>query len=419
LKQASNVDDWQYVRELQLEIHQQTLHNNAAPKGMFKLIDWRPLISHALVEVARKKSCAGVDGQKPETFRQFQRRSKLASDLSAEIMSGRYRPDKLLVVKIPKSSGGFREIGIPTVRDRAVQKACSFILMPIFETFFYEDSYAYRPQRGVGDAIRQLTTDISEGKTTAIKADIVSCFANLDRQLILAKLRALKIDEKLIDLIRLIIYQEKAHEQYGADDRFGICQGGNASPLLANLALHDLDVWFSRCCETQWEASMSRYCDDICVVSAKEDGEKMVAAIEEELNKQNLSIFSAKKAPQIINLRLGTPLQFLGHEIRLDRIKPCSLSITPKTQNIQRLLKRISVIAGQCEERNLKPRDALAEVNKNLDNFNNFYHNCNRMAVFDHINRRVVEIIARNESMSGLEKKVIGLSLLFSSVLFK
>ena len=97
-------------------------------------------------QVARNKGAAGVDGQSVERFAAAAER--YLSELHQTVKTGRYRPSPVKRVDIPKSGGGTRPLGIPTVKDRIVQTALKMAIEPIFEAEFHAGSYGFRPGRG-------------------------------------------------------------------------------------------------------------------------------------------------------------------------------------------------------------------------------------------------------------------------------
>jgi len=107
-------------------------------------------LSRALLDVARNKGAAGVDGRSVEDVVQSAR--SLLPKLRRSLLSGCYQPGAIRRVWIPKPGGGQRGLGIPNVVDRVVQQALLQVLEPVFEPTFHDSSHGFRPQRGAPTA---------------------------------------------------------------------------------------------------------------------------------------------------------------------------------------------------------------------------------------------------------------------------
>jgi len=128
---------------------------------------WREdILAHAYACCRANGGAPGVDG---ETFACIDACGveQWLGALREEVRTGRYRPQPVRRVMIPKSSGvGQRPLGIPTIRDRVVETAATLVLEPIFEADFDEAAYGYRPKRSALDAVRKVHNAIERDLVT-------------------------------------------------------------------------------------------------------------------------------------------------------------------------------------------------------------------------------------------------------------
>jgi len=149
------------------------LVNGVKGEKWFSLIDKlvRPgTLEAAWHKVARNKGASGVDGQSIDRF--VAHAERYLAELHEELKTGRYRPQPVKRVDIPKGDGRTRPLGIPTVKDRIVQQALKIVMEPIFEVQFRPGSYGFRPGRSCKDALREVDRLLKDGFTYVVDADL-------------------------------------------------------------------------------------------------------------------------------------------------------------------------------------------------------------------------------------------------------
>ncbi|MBI5933832.1 MAG: hypothetical protein HY867_09000 [Chloroflexi bacterium] len=145
-------------------------------------------------------------------------------------------------IQIPKKSGGTRPLGIPNFTDKLVQEALRMVLEAYYEPRFREASHGFRPGRGCHTALANLQQKF-KGAAWFIEGDIRGCFDNIDHEVLMAILARDIQDGRLLSLLRMGL--EAGYLEYWRYNRTysGTPQGGILSPLLANIYLHELDVY--------------------------------------------------------------------------------------------------------------------------------------------------------------------------------
>lgn len=218
-----------------------------------------------------------------------------------ELARGRkYRPGGLRRVTIPKRSGGQRLLSIPNVGDRVLQRATLNLLEAHLDRRFLSCSYAYRPRRGVRQAVGAILQLRDAGQRHVVEADIDDCFDSLDHTILLDLVRRKIDDRRVVALIEqwLAVGRRQRHP-----DR-GVAQGMPISPLLCNLYLHEMDWALVR---RRW--NLVRYADDLILCCAsRTQAELGLEAITETLGALKLRLEPRKTRISSFNEGFG----FLG-----------------------------------------------------------------------------------------------------------
>ena len=206
-----------------------------------------------------------ADGElRRQTIDVIGRLDEFIADLSKDLREGSYMPEPVHRFTIPKKIvGESRELQVPTVRDKIVEHAVIESIGPAADRVQSSCSFAYRQGIGVPDAVQRIAALREEGYRFVLRADIHDCFSNISIDDSLATLYRAMTCERTIDLIYLIASPRRRRVRCRSR---GIAQGSCLSPLLANLALTDVDIAMS-------DAGFAyvRYADDAVVCTPRED----------------------------------------------------------------------------------------------------------------------------------------------------
>ena len=162
--------------------------------------------------------------------------------LSKEIRTGAYQFKPAKVIEIPKGKGGTRRLGLPSGRDKIVQEAMRMILAVIYENKFLETSHGFRQGHSCHTALEYIRMRFAE-RRWFIEGDISNCFDSFDHKLLIANIKLRIKDQVFIDLLYKSLKAGYIEQGVYKDSIKGTPQGSVLSPILANIYLHDLDVY--------------------------------------------------------------------------------------------------------------------------------------------------------------------------------
>ena len=239
------------------------LEKGVKGRRWFSLID--KVASERTLGIAWEKvqsnaGACGVDGISVRHFAKDSQSRLLA--VREHLREGRYQPQAVRRVHIPKPGGGRRPLGIPTVTDRVVESALKMVMEPIFEREFAPSSYGFRPGRGCKDALREVERLLREGKCHVVDVDIKGYFDNIPHEPLMELVRERISDGRVLNLVEAFLKGGVLEDGKLTEQKAGTPQGGTISPLLANIYLNPLD-WLLK----ELGLHAVRYADDIVVLA--------------------------------------------------------------------------------------------------------------------------------------------------------
>ena len=287
--------------------------------GLLEAALTRQNLQEALKRVKANKGAAGVDGLDIEQTAELLRSHW--PDIRQELLAGRYRPQAVRKVMIPKPDGSQRELGIPTVLDRLIQQALLQVLQPLIDPTFSEHSHGFRPGRRAQDAVKAARRYVQSGKRVVVDVDLEKFFDRVNHDILIDRLRKHIDDAAVIRLIRAYLDAGIMDGGVVSERQQGTPQGGPLSPLLANILLDEVDkVLQAR------GYSFARYADDCNVyVGSMKAGQRVMELLRKLYAGLKLQINEAKSA---VGSALGR--KFLGYALWVAKGKEVKCAVAHK-----------------------------------------------------------------------------------------
>ena len=254
-------------------------------------------INEAYKAVKKNKGAAGVDGMDIVQAHDYIKNN--LENIRQDVLNGRYKPQPVRRVFIPKDNGKMRQLGIPTVIDRVIQQAIKQEVDIRIDRKFSDFSFGYRHFRSAQDAILQATEYINSGLIYTVDMDLEKFFDTVNHDKLRQLLSSQISDTRIISLISKFLNAGALEQGVYEDTDIGVPQGGPLSPLFANLILDELDKELEK-----RGHKFVRYADDLMIfcrskASAKQALEHIIPFIEGKLklkvNKEKTKISRPSK----------------------------------------------------------------------------------------------------------------------------
>ena len=314
--------------------------------NLLELILRKDNLNNAYKQVKKNKGKGGIDGMQVDELLPFLKENQ--ESLIQEIREGRYKPNPVRRVEIPKETKGeFRKLGVPTVVDRVIQQAIAQELSPIYEEQFSENSFGFRTKRGAHDALRQCQKNVNDGYVYVVDMDLEKCFDTVCQSKLIEVLSRTIKDGRVISLIHKYLNAGVIADGMFVRTEVGMPQGGPLSPLLSNIMLNELDKELER-----RGHRFVRYADDCMIFcKSKKSAERTL---------KNITPFIERKLFLKVNRRKTevayiSKVKYLGYTFYRYKGK-CRFRVHPKSvakmkNRIRELTDRNKGISNEIREK--------------------------------------------------------------------
>lgn len=291
---------------------------NFKPELMEEILS-RNNLELALKRVRQNKGSAGIDRMTVDELPDYLKRNW--ETIKQQLLQGKYKPNPVKRVEIPKPDGGVRQLGIPTVTDRFIQQALCQILQAEYDKTFSDSSFGFRPKRSAHQAVLKAQAYQNEGYHYVVDLDLEKFFDRVNHDKLMGKIRRDIQDVRVLKLIRAYLNAGVMDNGVVSRSEEGTPQGGPLSPLLSNIVLDDFDHELEK-----RGHKFVRYADDCNIyVKTPRAGERVMKSVKEFIERKLKLKVNEKKS----KVDKPTKRKFLGFSFF--KIKSVKIRIAPES----------------------------------------------------------------------------------------
>ena len=266
-----------------------------------------------------------------------------------------------------------KDLGIPAVKDRWVQQAIYQVLNPIFEKVFSEHSYGFRPRRSCESAVIKALEYMNDGYEWIVDMDLSKFFDNVNQDILMILVHKVIKDPDTESLIRRILQSGVMVEGVFQETKMGTPQGGNLSPLLANIYLNELDVEL-----TKRGLRFIRYADDVIIcVRSEVAANRVMRTVTEWLGKH------LRVKVNMTKTKVCRPngLKYLGYSFfQRNGWKP-----KPHIKSVEKLKAKLHELTIRSQSISMESR--IAKINSVIRGWVNYFRICEMKTVLRTIDK--------------------------------
>ena len=324
-------------------------------------------VEKAMKRVKQNKGSPGVDGMTVDELPKHW--AKEGEAIRAQLLEGLYQPKPVREVEIPKSDGGVRKLGIPTVLDRLIQQSILQVLQPMFDPTFSQHSHGFRPERSAHGAVCEAQQYIQQGKRVVVDVDLEKFFDRVNHDVLMGRLGKRIDDKRMLGLIRRYLQAGIMANGVEREKHEGTPQGGPLSPLLANVLLDEVDKELER-----RGLSFVRYADDLNVyVGSWRAGADAMQMLRQMYARLRLRINEDKSAVDRPWKR-----KFLGYSFWVAPERKIGRRVAP--QALEAMKARVREITARNGGRSMKT--VFGELKEYLTGWKEYFRLANTPKVF-------------------------------------